>query len=182
VSGTQGQLSDGAGISGFCFCFVLKHNVMYPRLASDLLRSQEWPWTSDAHASASWVLGLQLCTATSVACDAGDWTQGFERGRYSLCPASSLPCPQHSLCFSVHEHPQPGLPDSWAAQQKLSQGEGEGRHGVHPAGVPRCQSHRQEGWLAGVGEALVWHVYRRCGAAPGCQSYCLISLYFKIWK
>lgn len=39
-------------------------SLTYLRLASNLLCSRGWPWTSDPPSSASWVLWLQACATT----------------------------------------------------------------------------------------------------------------------
>lgn len=35
------------GCFRFCYCFVLRQGLRWPRLAFNSLQSQEWPWTPD---------------------------------------------------------------------------------------------------------------------------------------
>lgn len=78
-----------------------------------------------------------------------------EPGMHSAKPHPHPPIrpSAHSLHFFVHEHPQPSLPDCWAAQQKLGQGEGHmvltplDYHDASPTG-------RKGGWRGRGGVGL----------------------------
>lgn len=41
--------------------FILRKGLTYPKLASNLVYIQRWPWPLDPLGPASWMLGLQVC-------------------------------------------------------------------------------------------------------------------------
>lgn len=68
---SHGDFRQKTGIS-----FETEFFIMWlPSQASKLLGSQEWPWTSNPSASASWL--LHVCTTKSSLHCAKKWTQGF---------------------------------------------------------------------------------------------------------
>lgn len=87
------------GMYVFMFYFMfLRQGFMYPRLASDSLCPWRWPWALDSPASASRVLGLQVCTITPSLWGPG--VQGFVHTRQILYHQSPIHSPLLALFIS----------------------------------------------------------------------------------
>lgn len=117
---------------------------MYPRLSSNLLYSQEWPRTSDPPACTPWcgvtgyaqkhLVYVTVETGPRALCMPG--THSIKLYPYPLYHSS-----RHTFCTSLHM----SIPSPASLIPRLpSQDEG----GTCPAGLSRCHSHMQEGWLA----------------------------------